>query len=111
MTLCIKCWCISYRDKRIDHITTYTDYKFEISECTEVDECGNKETFIRIGPAVKISEETFIESEYGGRERMSERGTMEGIGEGVESGSGCNCSPNSIPPGWYEHRPVPQNRN
>jgi RHS repeat-associated protein len=107
----IGCGCVSYQDLRIDYITKYIDYEFDIYECTEMDECGNEATFIRIDPGVKVSEDVFIESEYGGRERKIEFGTMEGTGGDIESGGGCSCSPNSIEPGWYQHNPVPQNRN
>ena len=98
----IKCWCFFHREKRIDVTSTFTTYSYKMFECIEKDECEEIKYYKM---EVDIIEEVKKWSRYGGKETKKERGTMVGIGKGVESGSGCDCAPrpwNPPPPGLYQ---------
>ncbi len=94
----IKCWCHFYRDKRIDETHKWETFEYKIYECTEKDECGKDKAYIKIGSGNLIDSGEQVYSKYGGRETKQIFGTMWGAGEGVESGSGCDCQPLSPPP-------------
>ncbi len=94
------CWCVWYRDKRINYTDTYTTISYNAYECVEKDKCGKERKYYKL----EQDEDEYIDkySKYIGKDYKRVLGGVTGTGEGVESGNGCSCEPFSpIPPGLY----------
>ncbi len=95
----VKCWCLFYRDKRIDVTETISYLFFKVYECTKKT-CAGEEKYYKTN--IRKEEDVYRHSKYGGREYDWRSGWMRGT-QDVESGDDCSCRPLfPPPPGWYQ---------